>query len=129
MESARDALVWVSALPSGSGPGEVVTERNLELARAVPLVAAIARKNGVKIASFGTSGGVAGNASKFESIFVPVPMTGDRLYKADVLLRGEYESYKSLLDFFDELRNSGVAVQSASIKGKAIDAVVRVAGV
>lgn len=105
------------------------TDKNAELARGVAYLMALAKENGIKIGSIG-SNGLSGSGSKpFESIFAPVPLTDGKLHKADILLKAQYGSYDGFLKFFEEVRSSGMAIQSVTVRSSNFEASIRVMGV
>lgn len=103
--------------------------RNLELAQGVAALMTMAKKNGIKIGAIGSSGAAGANTTPMESVFSPVPMTDGKVQRADVVLKADYETYEGFLRFFEEVRSSGMAIQSVTIKNSTFDSVIRVMGV
>lgn len=127
LEATEVALAEVRAIPTEHK--HETRNRNIELAQGVAALMTMGKKHGIKIGALGSSATAGANATPMESIFSPVPMTDGKVQRADVMLKADYETYDGFLKFFEEVRSSGMSIQSVTIKNSSFDAVIRMMGV
>lgn len=129
-ESALAALLELAPPNTIEGDAPKLEQKDVALASGVGSAMALAVAHGVKIASVvSLTDQAVANAKPVSSLFAPVAMSGGRLFKADILIKGGYKDYDGFRRFFSGLSQRGVSVQSVSVKKTSFEATLRLYGV
>lgn len=134
MEMADIALASVQGMlpPSGFGVRSASpVQKDLALADGVASLMTLAELNGIKVASLSSAqpGAAGGTGKPISGLFAVVPMSGDRLYRADLVVKAEYKDYDGFRQFFSDLARAGVATQAVAVKKTSFEATLRFYGV
>lgn len=133
MEMAEVALGEIQRLPVPpveTDGSSTALPKDLALANGVGAMMALAEPSGVKIASISSVGGqTEASGTPVGSLFAAVPMTGERLFRADVSIKAEYKDFDGFRRFFSGLALSGVSVQAVAIRKTSFEATLRFFGV